>query len=188
MASRAAALPLMLALAVTPLGAQAPPRDLGIEGAGTIPLAGYAVRTYLLGTLEVYGVAVYAQGLVDRDRLASPEVAKAVRIDVRDAEETGRQPPFDSVIRRRLPFDWRGELVPALDPGQSAHLRGVFAPLLSGDVVLVEYAPGRGTTVRVNRGVAVNAAHHDFMLAFLDHWLGPRPVSEEIKDKLLGLP
>jgi hypothetical protein len=67
-------------------------------------------------------------------------------------------------------------------------LRGVFAPLLSGDVVLVEYAPGRGTTVRVNRGVAVNAAHHDFMLAFLDHWLGPRPVSEEIKDKLLGLP
>ena len=183
------ALPLMLALAATPLAAQTPPpRDIAIEGAGPIPLAGYAVRTYLLGTVEVYGVAVYAQGLVDRERLASPEVAKAVRIDVRDAEETGRQPPFDSVIRRRLPFDWRAELIPPLDSGQFAHLRGVFAPLLSGDVVLVEYAPGRGTTVRVNRGVAVNAAHHDFMLAFLDHWLGPRPVSEEIKDKLLGLP
>jgi hypothetical protein len=93
---------------------------------------------------------------------------------------------MDLTIRRRLPFDWRGELVPPLEPGATAHLRGVFTPLFEDDIVLVEYAPGRGTTVRVNRGVAVNAAHHDLMLAFLDHWLGPRPVSEEMKRTLLG--
>ncbi|MGE0444967.1 MAG: hypothetical protein AB7P99_07035 [Vicinamibacterales bacterium] len=52
--------------------------------------------------------------------------------------------------------------------------------------MLVEHAPGRGTTVRVSRGVAVNAAHHDIMLAFLDHWLGTQPVSEEMKRTLLG--
>jgi hypothetical protein len=33
--------------------------------------------------------------------------------------------------------------------------------------------------------VAVSGAHHDLMLAFLDHWLGQQPVSEEIKRMLL---
>jgi hypothetical protein len=32
----------------------------------------------------------------------------------------------------------------------------------------------------------VSGAHHDLMLAFLDHWLGDRPVSEELKRTLLA--
>jgi hypothetical protein len=32
----------------------------------------------------------------------------------------------------------------------------------------------------------VTGASHDLILAFLDHWLGQRPVSEEIKRALLG--
>lgn len=50
----------------------------------------------------------------------------------------------------------------------------------------VEYVPAKGTVVRVNRAVAVSGAHHELMLAFLDHWLGQRPLSEEIKRTLLG--
>jgi Chalcone isomerase-like len=65
-------------------------------------------------------------------------------------------------------------------------LRGAFAPLRYGDVVLVEYVPIKGTTVRINRGVAVSGAHHDLMLAFLDHWIGQQPVSEEVKRSLLA--
>jgi hypothetical protein len=72
-----------------------------------------------------------------------------------------------------------------LEPAATAHLRGTFAPLRNGDIVLVEYVPTKGTTVRINRGVAVSGAHHDLMLAFLDHWLGQQPVSEEIKRMLL---
>jgi hypothetical protein len=53
-------------------------------------------------------------------------------------------------------------------------------------VVLIEYVPGKGTTVRVNKAVAVGGVNHDLMLAFLDHWLGQRPVSEEIKRTLLA--
>jgi hypothetical protein len=51
--------------------------------------------------------------------------------------------------------------------------------------VQIEFAPEKGTTVRVNKAVAVSGGHHDLMLAFLDHWLGQRPVSEEIKRTLL---
>ena len=85
-----------------------------------------------------------------------------------------------------MSFDWRRELIPTVEPAAAVHLKGTFAPLQYGDVVLIEYLPQKGTTVRVNRAVAVENADHDLMLAFLDHWLGQRPVSEELKRALLG--
>lgn len=76
--------------------------------------------------------------------------------------------------------------MPRLIPAATEHLSQTFAPLTRGDVVLVEYLPGRGTTLRVNKTVVVTGANHDLMVAFLDHWIGQRPVSEEIKRTLLG--
>lgn len=78
-------------------------------------------------------------------RLASADVAKALRIDV----------TYDDDLRRRVVLDWRRELVPPLEPQAVAHLRGSFAPLRQGDVVQIEYVPDKGTSVRVNRAVAV---------------------------------
>ena len=89
-------------------------------------------------------------------------------------------------VLRPMALDWRRELVPPLEAAGVAHLRGVFAPLQYGDSVQIEYVPAKGTTVRVNKGVAGSVAQHDLMLAFLDHWLGDRPVSEEIKRTLLA--
>jgi hypothetical protein len=53
-------------------------------------------------------------------------------------------------------------------------------------VVLIEYVPGKGTAVRVDKTVAATGAHHDLMLAFLDPWLGQRPVSGDMKRALIG--
>lgn len=108
--------------------------------------------------------------------LVSPEIDKALRIQVLYRED----------LRRRLAIDWRRELVPSLEAAATAHIRAAFLPLRHADVVIVEYAAGRGTTVRVNNAVAVSSADHDLMLAFLDHWLGQRPVSEDLKRALLG--
>ena len=153
-----------------------PPSQFVLDGVGTIPLAAHARRTYLLAAVETYTVAVYVNGSLNPEHLAAADVAKVLRIDVTHIDD----------LRRRVPYDWRRELVPDLEPAAMAHLRGTFAALRNGDVVLIEYAPTRGTTVRVNRAVAASGAHHDLMLAFLDHWLGQRPVSEEIKRALLG--
>jgi hypothetical protein len=65
-----------------------------------------------------------------------------------------------------------------------AQLQSTFSTLRHGDVVLVEYVPRRGTRLRVNQIVAASRASHDLMLAFLDHWLGQRPVSEDMKSAL----
>jgi hypothetical protein len=168
---------VLSAAASPPANDARPPSQLVLDGVGTIPLAAHARRTHLLGAEEMYTVAVYVSGSVNHDHLVSADVAKMLRIEVTCVED----------LRRRIPFDWRRELVPPLEPAATAHLRGTFAALRQGDIALIEYAPRKGTTVRIGRGVAVSGAHHDLMLAFLDHWIGQRPVSEEIKKTLLAL-
>lgn len=148
------------------------------DGGTALPLAGQAAREYLLGAVELYIVGLYAEGGFDPSRLASADVPKVLRIAVQYKDD----------LRRRVSLDWRRELVPVLEPAAAAHIRGAFAPLQHGDVVLVEYVPAQGTTVRVNRSVVVPGASHELMLSFLDHWLGQRPVSEEVKRALLGGP
>jgi hypothetical protein len=152
-----------------------PPEQVVLEGRG-LRLAGQARRAHLLGTVDVYTVAIYLDGVSDRERLASEDVAKALRIDVTYTED----------LRRPIALDWRRELIPRLESQAVAHLRGSFGALRHGDAVQIEYVPAKGTAVRVNKAVAVAGAHHELMLAFLDHWLGDRPVSEEIKRTLLA--
>jgi hypothetical protein len=152
------------------------PSSLNLDGA-TLPLAAQGQRTHLLGSRPLYTVALYAPDTPPAvERLADPNVPKALRIEV----------TFEEDLQRRPVFDWRRELVPSLEPDASAHLRRSFSGLRHGDVVLIEYVPGTGTNVRVNRSTAVTRAHHDVMLAFLDHWIGQQPVSEEIKRALTG--
>jgi hypothetical protein len=154
------------------------PPTLTPEGAAPLPLAGQARRVHLLGTVELYALALYTDsGGVDRSSLVSSQTAKALRIEI----------VYQDDPQHRLTIDWRRELIPTLDAPAMAHLRGTFAPLQQGDVVLIEYTPRKGTSVRVNKAVAVSAASHDLMLAFLDHWLGQRPVSEEMKRSLITL-
>jgi hypothetical protein len=152
------------------------PPSVTPEGAAPVQKAAEATRVHLLG-LEIYSLAVYVdRSMFNRARLISPDVPKALRIEVMYKDD----------LRRRVTLDWRRELVPKLEPAPAALLYAAFAPLRHGDVVLIEYAPEKGTAVRVNKAVAVADANHDLMLAFLDHWLGQRPVSEEIKQTLLG--
>jgi hypothetical protein len=154
-----------------------PPEQITIGERESLRLWGWAQRTHLLGAVDLYTVAVYSPAGSDYARLAAIDAPKALRIEVTHQDD----------LRRRVPLDWQRELVPRLDPQPIAHLRGVFAPLRTGDVVQIEYLPQKGTTVRVNRDIAMSGAHHDLMLAFLDHWLGQRPVSDEIRRTLLGV-
>jgi hypothetical protein len=138
---------------------------------------GEATRAHLLGSVDLYTIALYAPRPLDKAEMVSADVPKVLRIQV----------VYEPDLRRPALVDWQRELVPRLQPPAAVvHLRGTFAALRRDDVVLIEYAPGKGTAVRVNKTVAVSGAHHELMLAFLDHWLGQRPVSEEIKRRLQG--
>jgi hypothetical protein len=152
------------------------PASINPEPGVTLPKAGEADRLHLLGLLEIYSVALYSKiPARDVERLASPDVAKALRIEIEYEED----------FRRQLTIDWQRELIPPLNHAAIEHLRQTFAPLKRGAVVLIEYTPSKGTTVRVNSATVTSGVTHDLMLAFLDHWLGQRPVSEELKRALM---
>jgi hypothetical protein len=140
----------LVLLLAGPAGAQeGHPPAITPEGE-SIPLAGQARRTHLLGAVEFYDIALYAS-TADRAHLLSPDVPKALRIEVTHEDD----------LHRRVTLDWRRELVPLVELPAAAHLRGSFAPLQQGDVVLIAYVPGKGTTVRVNKGLAASGEHHD---------------------------
>ena len=173
----------LLLAALTLLALPAPaqtadhPPTLTPDGGTPLPRAGQATRVFQLGAVELYSLAIYADApLNDPVRLLPADVPKALRIEVKYKDD----------LRRHVSYDWRPELLPRLEPAAIAHLRGTFAPLNYGEVVLIEYVPDKGTTVRVNKSVAVSGASHDLMLSFLDHWLGQRPLSEQIKRTLMA--
>jgi hypothetical protein len=153
----------------------APPPTITRAGASPLVLVGHATRVHLAGIEDLYSIALYARAPFDRQDIVSEDAPKALRIEITYERDWHRP----AVV-------WHRELVPRLDPAAAGHLDRVFAPLRRGDIVLIEYVPRKGTTVHINRSIAVLGARHELMLAFLDHWLGQRPVSEEVKRGLLG--
>ena len=104
------------------------------EGGAPLSLAGQARRVHFLGTAELYSLAVYAEsGPVDISQLASSSTAKALRIEI----------IYNNDLRRRMPIDWRRELIPALEIAATVSLRGTFGPLQHGDVVLISTSRAR---------------------------------------------
>jgi Chalcone isomerase-like len=158
--------------------AQAPdaPSTISLEDGTSLTLLAEARRSDFLGSLELYQLAIYGRTSIrDSAWLASPDNPKALRVVI----------TYDDDLHRRAVADWTRELVPRVEPGAAEQLRARFLALQKGTVVSVEYIPSRGTTIRVDRAVVVASAHHDVMLAFLDFWLGQRPVSEDLKRALL---
>ena len=168
--------PLVLALFMASAQDVTHPATLAPDGGTPLPRVGQAERVHLLGARKLYGVAVYAAAPIQDAGLVSPQTAKVIRIEI----------THENDLRRQVTIDWRRELIPPLDGRAIVQLRGTFGGLQRGDVVLIEYTPTRGTSIRVNKGTAVSGIDHDLMLAFLDHWLGQRPVSEELRRSLLA--
>ena len=152
-----------------------PPPVLASADSAPVDLTGHATRNHLLGLVDLYTIAFYAGRPFDSAQVLSPEVPKAIRIEVH----------YKPDLRHAVTIDWRRELVPRLEQRAATLLHGVFGLLKRGDLVLIEYLPDKGTSVRINTTVAVSRGSHELMLAFLDHWIGQRPVSEEIKRRLL---
>jgi hypothetical protein len=150
---------------------------LELDGGPSLTRLAQAARLERLGSVRVYTLSLYASGRVpEPEGLSRPELAKALRVDVQ----------YDPGLRPRVPIDWRRELVPSLNPAAVASLARATAALQTGDVLIVSYVPERGTSIRLNRHRIVAEGEHDVMLAFLDHWLGQRPVSQDVKTALVA--
>ncbi len=63
----------------------------------------------------------------------------------------------------------------------------MFETLREGDVVLLDYLPGKGTRVSIKGKEKGFIEGEDFNQALLKIWLGEEPVTEDLKEGLLGI-
>jgi hypothetical protein len=166
----------IVSLAGTPAAAHGqPPAEIRI-GFTPLPVVAEGSRTDQLGGEALYTVAIYA-GIrpLEVTELAKADAPTALRIEVATDDD-----PASPLTR-----PWRRELVPRLAPAATSQLFAILRTVRKGDVLQVEYEPGSGTTIRVNALTVASRGPHDLMVAFLDQWLGQRPVSEDLKRTLL---
>lgn len=98
-----------------------------------------------------------------------------------------------SVVRLRIhgdppdiPENWRESLKAELSYKMYNRVKEKFKDVEAGDSDQIGYIPGRGTTVILNGVRIVRDAGFGLMEAFLEQWLGKKPVSDSLKTALLG--
>ena len=67
-----------------------------------------------------------------------------------------------------------------------ALINRAYRDVREGDSYTLTYVPGKGTTLRLNGSPLVTIPGHDFAAAYFRIWLGDDPISESMRDALLG--
>jgi hypothetical protein len=62
----------------------------------------------------------------------------------------------------------------------------MFSTVHAGDVVLLDYIPGKGTLVKIRGEEKGVIEGEDFYSALLDVWLGDEPADDDLKEAMLG--
>ena len=101
---------------------------------------------------------------------------------------------YDEVPKAKLVSAWQEGFADNNSEGVMASIKDrlqafndMFTDLKQGDIVLLDYLPGTGTRVNIKGQELGVIAGADFNRALLSVWLGDEPVTEELKEALLGL-
>ena len=99
---------------------------------------------------------------------------------------------YDEVSKEKLTSAWidgfegnlSDETFSALKP-RIDKFNSMFETVKEGDVVLLDYLPGKGTRVTIKGQQKGFIEGEDFNQALLKIWLGEEPVTEDLKEALL---
>lgn len=101
---------------------------------------------------------------------------------------------YDEVEKEKLVDAWVEGFEDNVDEATFVALKdrldkfnGMFSDLHKGDKVLLDYIPAKGTRVMIKGDVKGVIEGADFNRALLSVWLGEEPVTEDLKDAMLGI-
>lgn len=101
---------------------------------------------------------------------------------------------YDKVEKEKLVAAWNEGFDGNLEKEQREALaeritafNAMFGDVKKGDTILLEYIPGKGTSVAVAGEMKGTIEGKDFSDAMFSIWLGKKPVTEELKKSLLSL-
>jgi len=164
-------------------GVELPDEVAGTVAAGPLHLNGAGVRRKLF--VPVYAVGLYLPApTTDAARVLAVDGARLVHMHFLHGE----------VPRDKLVAAWDEGFAANHDPATLAALQdrisrfnGLFETLHRGDVVVLAFDPRAGATqVSINGQARGAIPGTDFAAALLRIWLGPAPVSDDLKAALLG--
>lgn len=81
---------------------------------------------------------------------------------------------------------WRDIFERHMSPAQLARLEAAYDRLGKGDVILFHYRPGIGTVIAMNAESSERADGSGLMAELLAQWVGPDPVSRDLRAELMG--
>jgi len=146
----------------------------------TLPLRGTG-RLVWMRVVSVYDAALYLPADVP-----GREVLKDVpkRLELRyhisiKGEKFGESAvPF---LEKNVAAEELARLKPRLE-----QLNRLYRDVKEGDRYALTYAPGKGTTLSLNGNPLGTIEGPDFAAAYFSIWLGAKPISDTMRDELMG--
>ncbi|WP_164513504.1 chalcone isomerase family protein [Thiosocius teredinicola] len=101
---------------------------------------------------------------------------------------------YSEIEKRMLDDGWREGFEKNLSPQELAavnerltHFTELFEDLHEGDTIWLDYVPGRSTEVSINGVPRGEIEGADFNAALLSVWLGDEPVTDALKNAMVGV-
>lgn len=171
-------LAVSIGLASTP--AAAAPERIEVSGQ-TLSRVGQAEREELL--IDLYKVTLYlpdrhagAAHATRMDHVTRDSVPKAFLVEI----------TYDGNVPNEIPESWSEELLPPLPAHKDKVMRQTYEGLKTGDKLLITYRPGEGTSLKLNGETFLSDPGSGLMAGFVDVFLGPDPVSDDVREGLLA--
>ena len=145
-----------------------------------LPLRGTG-RLVWMRMVTVYDAALYLPGdVVGRDVLKDVPKRLELRyhISIKGPKFGESAVPF---LEKNLPREELARLKPRLE-----QLNGLYRDVKEGDRYALTYVPGKGTALSLNGEPLGTIEGADFAAAYFTIWLGAKPISDTMRDDLIG--
>lgn len=136
-------------------------------------LHSYGVRNRWF--MDVYQCAMYLDnGNQNLESVLDLKHPVAIRIKILISE-----------LPNQVPDAWREAIKPEISDKLYSRFKKQIFKLEQGDQLTFTYLPGQSTGFFINNEKKFSDPGPDLMRALLEQWLGPQPVSEELKVALI---
>jgi hypothetical protein len=170
------------------------PARAGFDIAGlslptTYKLAGQSLVLNGAGIRSKFFFKIYVGALYLDKATHDPQQA----LDAPGAKSMQMVMLYKQVDAEKIAEGWRAGFEANLSPGELAPLttrlqqfNALFPALHKGDHVYMDYVPGAGTRLTINKERRGAIAGEDFFHALLQVWIGKQPADTGLKSGLLG--
>ncbi|MBX3345739.1 MAG: chalcone isomerase family protein [Nitrospira sp.] len=149
-------------------------------GSVTLPLRGVGLAKFLR-TISVYVAALYLPSGTEPDRVLE-DVPKRLELSYFRSIRAG---DFGRAAEKVLADNVSPERLAIMAP-RIAQLHRLYEDVKPGDRYGLTYTPGVGTELSLNGVVKGTVEGADFAAAYFAIWLGPNPINEALKLRLLN--